>query len=233
MAMRKSMAAAIGIGLACLVVSCAAPGPRQQETAKQAGAHGFLQGYYQFLTPGPEGGAKMRWFKPGVDFSRYRRIMLDSVVFYFAEDSEHKGIDARQMKELADDFNRKMCDTLGGSYAIVDQPGPDVLRVRAAITDIRQSHPGLSAVSLVTPVGLTVSAVRKGAGGGWSGSGATSAEFMALDSLTNEVVAVAQDERQAGFGERFTRWGSSEEAFGYWAQRIKTLVDRAGLGARP
>lgn len=233
MATRKSMAAAIGIGLACLVVSCASPGPRQHGPAQQAGAHGFLQGYYQFLAPGPEGGARMRWFKPGTDFSRYHRIMLDSVVFYFAEDSEHKGIDAREMKELADAFNRKMIDILGGSYAIVDQPGPDVLRLRAAITDIRQSHPGLSAVSLVTPVGLTVSAVRKGAGGGWSGSGATSAEFMALDSQTNDVVAVAQDERQAGFGERFTRWGSSEEAFGYWAQRIKTLVDRAGLGAHP
>jgi hypothetical protein len=175
----------------------------------------------------------MRWFKPGTDFSRYRRIMLDSVVFYFAEDSEHKGIDAREMKELADDFNRKLCDALGSSYAIVGEPGPDVLRLRAAITDIRQSHPGLSAVSVVTPVGLTVSAVRKGAGGGWSGSGATSAEFMALDSLTSEVVAVAQDEREAGFGERFTRWGSSEEAFEFWAKRIKSLVDRAGLGEKP
>ncbi len=230
---KKRMATAIGIGLACFMVSCAATGPEQHGPARPVSGNDFLQGYYRFLTPGPEGGANTRWFKPGTDFSRYHGIMLDSVVFYFAEDSEHKGIDAREMKELADDFNSKMCDTLESSYAIVSEPGPGVLRIRAAITDIRQSRPGLSAVSVVTPVGLTVSTVRKGAGGGWSGSGATSAEFMALDSLTNDVVAVAQDERKAGFGERFTRWGSSEEAFGFWAERIKFLMDRAGLGKKP
>ena len=50
---------------------------------------------------------------------------------------------------------------------------------------------------------------------------------MAVDSATNEVIAVVQDDRSAGFRERFTKWGSTEEAFEFWAQRIKQLIDRA------
>ena len=42
---------------------------------------------------------------------------------------------------------------------------------------------------------------------------------MILDSLTNEVLAVAYDEYTAGFTERFTKWASVEDAFKYWGER--------------
>ena len=70
--------------------------------SKISGRKGFLDGYYKDLQPGPKGGAKMRWLKPGVDFGKYNKIMLDSVIFYFGDDSEDKRIDAQDMKELAD-----------------------------------------------------------------------------------------------------------------------------------
>jgi hypothetical protein len=50
---------------------------------------------------------------------------------------------------------------------------------------------------------------------------------MALDSMTNDVIAVAHDERTAGFTERFTKWGSAEDAFEYWAERLKKYLDDA------
>jgi hypothetical protein len=67
------------------------------------------------LRPGPEGGAKMRWLRPEVDFEKYNKIMLDNVIFYFAADSEDKRIDAQDMKELADACNRKVVDVLKGT----------------------------------------------------------------------------------------------------------------------
>ena len=130
------------------------------------------------------------------------------------------------MKELADECNKQLFDALNDSYPLVAQPAPDVIRLRIAITDLKQSRPGLSAVTTVIPVGLAISAVKKGAGGSWTGSGATKAEFMAIDSMTNDVIAVAQDERKAEFDQRFTKWGSTEEAFGYWAERIKFILDQ-------
>jgi hypothetical protein len=66
------------------------------------------------LEPGPVGGARMRWLKPGIDFSKYNRLMLDRVIFFFAEDSEYKGIDPQELKELGDLFNRQLKETLKG-----------------------------------------------------------------------------------------------------------------------
>ena len=222
---RKAMAAILGIALAGFVTSCASTGSPSKKASTAVETEGFLKGYYQDLKPGPEGGE--RWFKPGVDFGKYKKIMLDSIIFYFAHDSEDKGINAYEMKELADKCNQEFVDVLNGSYPIVSKPGPDVVRLRIAVTDLKQSRPALSAITSVIPVGLAISVIKKGAGGSWTGSGATSAEFMALDSMTNEVIAVARDERKASFGDRFTKWGSAEDAFKFWAKRIKFLMDRA------
>lgn len=224
---KKAMAVVLGIALASLIISCASTGTQSRGTEAAPQYEGFLHGYYKNMQPGPEGGAKMRWLKPGVDFGKYNKIMLDSVIFYFAYDSEDKRIDAQDMKELTDACNREAVDALKETYPIVADPGPDVIRLRFAITDLKQSRPALSAVSSVVPVGLAVNILKKGATGSWSGSGATKAEFMAMDSMTHDVIAVAQDDRSAGFTERFSKWGSTEEAFKFWAARIKLFMDQA------
>lgn len=221
------LAMVIGLAFAGGIISCATTGSQTKEAAPEQKKTSFLGDYAGNLAPGPEGGAKMRWLKPGVDFGKYNKIMLDSVIFYFAYDSEDKRIDAQDMKELADGCNQAVVDALKGTYPIVAEPGPDVMRLRFAITDLKQSRPALSAVSTVVPIGLGVSILKKGATGSWSGSGATSAEFMAMDSMTHDVIAVAQDDRSAGFTERFSKWGSTEEAFKFWAERIKLFMDRA------
>ena len=229
--MKKAVKAvlAIGIGLVFAggIISCATPGSQTQETAAGPQKTGFLGEYAKNLAPGPEGGAKMRWLKPGVDFAKYNKVMLDSVIFFFDDDSEYKGIDANELKELADGFNLQLVTTLKERYPIAAEPGPDVLRVRIAITDLKQSRPGLSGISTVVPIGLGVSILKKGATGSWAGSGSTSGELMALDSLTNDVIAVAQDDRSAAFTERFTKWGSAEEAFKFWSERIQLFLDNA------
>jgi hypothetical protein len=188
---------------------------------------GFLNGYYKDLQPGPKGGAEKRWLKPGVDFAKYNKLMVDSVVFYYAEDSEDKGIDPEQMRELSDAFNLELVNALKDKYPIVAEPGPDVVRLRIALTGVKKSMPVLSAVTSVVPVGLAINLVKKGTTGAWTGSGATSAEFEALDSMTNEVIAVARDEQTAGFTERFSKLGSAKDAFKFWAERIRIFMDES------
>jgi hypothetical protein len=187
----------------------------------------FLKDYEAKMIPGPEGGAKMRWLAPGVNFGKYNRVMLDSVVFYLADDSEYKGIDPAEMKELADAFNLAMITALKDKYPIVAEPGPDVVRLRIALTGIKQSRPVLSAMTSITPPGLAMNLINKGATGSWTGSGATSAETMVIDSATNQVIGVAQDVQTAGFTERFSKYGSAEEAFKFWAGRIRSFMDQA------
>jgi hypothetical protein len=188
---------------------------------------GFLGDYYKKLGPGPEGGVKERWVKPGVDFSKYNKVMLDGVVFYFARDAEDKGIDPDQMKELSDAFNKELVNALKDKYPIVTEPGPDVVRIKIALTGIKQSRPVLSGVTTVVPVGLAVSTIKRGTGGSWAGSGATSAEMMAIDTTNNEVIVVARDEQTAGFTKRFSKYGSADEAFKFWAGRMRAFLDQA------
>lgn len=213
---KRVMAVVVGLVLVMSVGCATAPKP----TA-------FLGTYAENLEPGPKGGVKERWIKPGVNLAKYNKIMLDSVIFYFADESEYKGIDPVEMKELADACNKEMVNVLNPAYPMVAEPGPDVLRIRFAVTDMKQSRPIISGITSVLPIGLGISLIKKGATGSWTGSGATSVEALFIDSMTNNVVAAAKDKRTAGFTERFTKWGSAEDAFKYWAERIKKNLDDA------
>ena len=182
---------------------------------------------YKQLKPGPEGGVKLRWLKPGVDLKVYDKFMVDSVIFYFDDNSKYKGIDPQEMKELADKFNAAIVAAFKDKYPIVAEPGPDVARIQIAITHLKESKPGVSAITSILPVGLGVSLIKKGASGSWAGSGATGCEFMALDSTTNDVIAMAVDDKSATFGGRFSKWGSAEEAFKFWSGRLVDFIDKA------
>ena len=182
---------------------------------------------YSLLKPGPEGGVKLRWIKEGVNPKKYEKFMVDSVVFYFSEQADYKGIDPQEMKDLADQFNREIVAAFKDKYPIVAEPGPNVARLRIAITNIKPSRPGISTVTSVIPVGLGVSLVKKGATGGWSGSGETGMEMMAIDSMTEEIVVLAVDERKAEFEQRFSKWGSATDAFKLWSEKAVAFIDKA------
>ena len=214
---RMAMVVALSISLAMSLTACAS-------FSKQSG---FLDGYYKDLKPGPEGGVKERWLKPGVDFSKYDKVMLDGVVFYFAPDSDDKGIDPEQMKELSDAFNKELVNALKDKYPIVADPGPGVLRIKIALTGIKQSRPVLSGITSIVPVGIVISSVKRVSTGSWTGSGATRGEVMMIDPGNDEVIGVAVDEQAAGFTDRFSKYGSAEEAFKFWAGRMKVFLDQA------
>jgi len=186
---------------------------------------GFLGDYYKKLEPGPKDGARKSWFKPGVDFSKYKKVMIDSVIFYYDAKSKDRGIDANEMKELADAFDLELVNALKDGYTIVADPAADVLRIRVAITNIKKSEPIKSAITSVLPVGIGISIIKKGVTDSWTGSGATSAELMGMDSVSGDVIAVAVAEQTAGFTERFSELGSAKEAFKFWAQRIRIIMD--------
>jgi hypothetical protein len=202
------------------LASCATPAPPKT---------GFLGEYYKNLEPAPEGGvAKFRWLKPGVDFAKYKKVMVDYVVFALAEDSEYKAISGDEMKELGDAASLALVKAI--KDPVVAEPGPDVSRIRMAIVGLKQSNPVISGITTVIPIGVGISVIKKGATGAWSGSGATQAEAMILDSLTNEVLAVGTLEYKAGFTERFTKWGSVEDAFKYWGEKGSEGWERLRAG---
>jgi hypothetical protein len=169
---------------------------------------------------------RLRWMRPGHDFAKYNKFMVDYVIFALAPDSEYKGINADEMKKLADAASLALVNSIKEKYEVVSEPGPDVARVRFAISDLKQSSPAMSAVTSVVPVGLAFSLVKKGTSDEWAGGGLTKGEVMILDSQTNQVIAAGYGDYSAQFSQRFTTWGSVEDAFKKWGEGInKTLTE--------
>ena len=127
---------------------------------------------------------------------------------------------------MADSFNKEIVSAFKGKYPIVAEHGPDVARLRTAIKNIKPNKPGISVVTSVLPVGLAVSTVKKGATGGWTGSGETCAEVMVLDSSTSDVIAMAVDQQTAAFASRFSKLGSATDAFKFWSELIVKFIDK-------
>ncbi|MDP4260815.1 MAG: DUF3313 domain-containing protein [Bacteroidota bacterium] len=211
--MKKTLVLLIGI---MFLAGCATTAPLKTN---------FLGEYSKNLASGTRGEAGIRWLKPGVDFHKYKKVMIDYVVFALADDSQYTVVNGDEMKKLGDACTQAIVDAVKDKYQVVAEPGPDVARFRFAIVDLKQSRPALSAVTSVIPVGLGISLVKKGATDSWSGSGATTSQLMVLDSSTNEVIAVAEAQYHAGFTERFSKWGSAEDAFKYWGQRLRKFMD--------
>lgn len=182
-------------------------------------ASGFL-GNYPTFSEGPEG-VDMRYLKQGVDFKRYKKIMMDEVVFYFHTDSDYKGIHPSEIQELSDKFHSVFVNTFGDR--LTDTPGSDVARMRLAVTNIQTSNPLTSTVTTVVPVGLAFNLVKKGAGGEYTGIGSATAEVEILDSLTNERIAAAVDKAPGGKLD-MGKLSPVEAAFNYWAERLDTFM---------
>ena len=190
---------------------------------------GFLEDYSQ-LKPGPKHGADEVYIKDGIDFSQYDSIMVDHVLFYLKKDAQDKGINADEMKELADEFHKALVEAVGSSYTLVNQAGPNVMRIRTAITNLEPNKRIVSGVTTIVPVGLALSVVKKGVTGEHTGVGETGMEIEFLDSQTNERLVAAVDEHPGGKLKGMTKWGSASDAFKFWAKTLRTRLEQVRSG---
>jgi hypothetical protein len=96
------------------------------------------------------------------------KLMVDRIKLYLKEDAPSKQIDPPELKELADHFHQAIVEVVGPAYPVVSEPGPDVLRIRVASTDLVPNAPEASVVTLVVPfvwVGEAGAGVAKGKAG--------------------------------------------------------------------
>lgn len=185
---------------------------------------GFLQDYPVF-EKGREG-IDQRYLKPGVNFSQYTKVMMDEVVFFFKQDADYKGIHPDEIKELSQEFHKAFIEILGDR--ITDTPGPDVVRMRLAVTHLETSNPVSGTMTTVVPVGLAVNLVKKGATGEYIGVGSASMEAEFLDSVSNERIAVVVDEAPGGKFD-LGKLSAAKSAFSFWAERLKAFLDEGGM----
>lgn len=92
---------------------------------------------------------------PGMDVTKYSKMVLGSVTFFFAEDSKTKAISAEESKQISDALQQAMKDNLKNYFEIVDQPGPDTLLLNLGVVDIKMKNKKRGLLGY-TPIGLVV-----------------------------------------------------------------------------
>jgi hypothetical protein len=230
--------AAIALAAALLVA-----GPAAGEEIKFGDyvAKGFLSDYSKLA---PEGG-ESKAFKhrdPSTDFSKYSKVLIDRIQIWVSDDAEYKGIDPTAMKELADYFHEAITKAVSDAYPVVTEPGPDVLRLRIAVTDLVPNKPAASVVSLVVPF-LWVGEAGAGAAEGEAGStpfvGEATVEMEAMDSVSSAQVAAYIETRVgkkyawskgiktgvSSYTKAYSTWAYTKEAFDFWAGLIRERLD--------
>ncbi len=189
---------------------------------------GFLTDYTS-LRPSPDDSGAWSYRKPGVNFKEYTHIILDPLVIWPSQHSEYGGVDALTAWKLALAFQESMSRALAGGYVIVKDPGPGVLRLRAALTDVLLERPAVSTPDQILPLAndLLIRASEKISGmNALEGEAAIEAEI--LDTQSQERL-VAYVEKRMSPEILLTRdkdsLGPVLEIFDYWGKKLRQRLD--------
>lgn len=201
---------------------------------------GFLGNDYSLLTPPAEGSdqkAMLRYVNPSANWGGYNKIMIAPVTFWANDDSK---VSAADQQALCDYAYNVFVKDLGKNFVIVDQPGPGVLKLSAALTDATSAVPVLRSVSVVVPQARALSLIKMAATGTYAFVGSAQGALKLNDSTSGQLLAAAVDKRVGGTSVTNVvvfQWGDAEHAIDYWAeltdQRLVSFgVQTSGSGSK-
>lgn len=201
---------------------------------------GFLSDYAA-LRPVLDGGGVMCWRRPDADLKKYDKVLIERIQVMLKPGSESKGIDPTDLKMLVDYFHNALVKALQPQMQVVDQPGPGVIRMRIALTDLVPTSVGESVLGTAVPYGFVAEAASGVATGRPAGStpylGETGIEVQFRDGTTGQILGECRDTQigrkyasdldssvtgaaqtwASGYMNSFTSWSYAKDAFDKWA----------------
>ena len=235
-----------GAVVTLLIFAFGLPASASQQAGAQKSSDaprtGFLSDYAKLEAAGEN---IERYQDPDADFTKYDKILLERITVWFKKDAGVKGIDPAELKALADYFHAAIIEALGDAYPVVDTPGPDVMRVRIALTDLVPTKPEYSVVMLAVPFGSAADFVMGGKDMHAPYLGETAVEAEMLDSVTKQQL-YAYIERKlgkkynynpskgsegvkegvAGYVDAYSTWGYAKAACDQWAKGLRKRLDK-------
>jgi hypothetical protein len=172
---------------------------------------------YKFLAPGAPD--KM---------SNYTAVMIDQPEIFVASNSKYKGMKPDDMKTLADAFRSSMAQALAGTYMVVDQPGPSVLYLRFAVSNLQLKKKKKGLFSY-TPIGFVATTAKSAMTADITKKidlkGLTM-EMEVLDSNSQEQLAALLEVR-SGTKDEPASWAELEALIDVYSQRVVCNLDNA------
>ena len=227
--------ALISMGLLVLVgavVACAATRGRRGDAPES----GFLGDYSQ-LESLDDWPAKEVYFNPNAEWARYNTIELDSVTLW--TDKGTSKLSEKDQQMLTDTLFTAFHEQLGKYFEMSDQPGPDAIRVRVALTQGKGARTVMRSLTSIHPGSLLLGAAVGLSLDTANSVGSATAEFELLDAVTNERLGAAVDQRAGtkAFAliapkRTFTKWGDVKAISDYWAERAVIVLLKKGVRSK-
>jgi hypothetical protein len=215
----------------------AAPAPNiiqraQRETPAPPPPSGFLGADYSLLQPAAPGSgqkALLAYTNSSVNFASYNKIMIEPVTFWADRGST---ISSEAQQELCDYAYSRLKEDLSKNFTVVDQPGPGVAKLSAALTDATSAVPVLRTIAVVVPQAHVLSLVKQGLTGGYSFVGSAAGEAKLTDSVSGQLLAAWADKRVGTGAVRNAgvwKWGDADNAIKYWGSALDERLGSLGI----
>ncbi len=146
----------------------------------------------------------------------YRQVYIAPVGIIYDRDKDLKDFSERDLVGRQTYFSEALTASFGKQFEIVDQPGPGVLIIEAAITSLqtnklsadqlRKSNPQLSAFNSFA-------------------NGRAAFQASVKDGATGELMLAVADSRRGqdlrhNFRNRWRVWGDANDAINVWAREL-------------
>lgn len=179
-------------------------------------AHSGFLGDYSGLRASSEYKGVMEYKHPNLTLKDYDQFMIDPILVHFAPNAKGTAIDPAKIMKLTDYAGEQLREALSKHYILAGTPGPGVLRLRIAITEIKKTTPALN---ILPPMKLS-----------GVGLGGASMEAEAIDSQSGERVLAVMDSQM---GNRLSivpgldPLGHAKQVIRKWAKRFVSRMDKA------
>ena len=210
---------------------------------------GFLSDYAQ-LKPTPWGEGLECWRAADLDAKKYDKVMIARMTVTLKPDQQ-QGIDPTDLKALTDYFNDSLVKALKPQMQVVETPGPGVVVMRIALTNLVPTGVAESVTGTLIPYAFIAEAGSGAATGRPAGStpymGETGMEMQFRDGADSRILAECRDTEigrkyaanldagavgaaqtwASGYLNSFQSWSYARNAFDKWsaltAQRFAAL----------
>jgi Protein of unknown function (DUF3313) len=209
---RKALGRLVLLTLGLALAGCALT---QQARLRRSTDSGLVD--VRLLEPGGRGQAALRYVDPDARWTRYHRVLLEPVAFFAGYDTKVSPADQRM---LCDYLYQELQKALAAKFEMVTAPGPDVLKLQFALTDVEGATPVLRSVSMLVPQARALVSLQYLATGTYTFVGSAQGEAKITDSVTGRVLGEWIDRRVGGGSIEAAaqwKWGDVENAIDAWS----------------
>ncbi|MCX5738010.1 MAG: DUF3313 domain-containing protein [Proteobacteria bacterium] len=229
----REAAYAITATLLIAIVATACSTTQQAKLKESDVRCAFLGADCALLKPGADGQMVLRYVNPKAAWPTYDQVLIDPVTFWGGDKSK---ISPADQESLTNFFFEALRTQIGQNFTLADAPGPGVMLLQVAITDLESATPGLRTISSIIPQARVLNTLKYAATGTYAFIGGAQVEGKVTDSVTGVVLAEAVDRRVGGGSLDAAmqwKWGDAENAMTKMATVTAERLKAWTSGAQP